>query len=210
MVDSKIEMNLIPSTFIGRGNPQLQDRGEYLQFETRTMFVVADGSGGTSGAAQAAEFVIRSVRENIAKLSTAENCFSFLYELDGQILKASECGETTAVVVVISRDAIFGANVGDSSAWLFSADSSTELTRIRKPYLGSGVAVPHQFNHKVSGGTLVVGSDGLWKYASLESIERVARTGNSQRLATELSDLARMRSGNFQDDIAIAACTIEI
>jgi hypothetical protein len=35
-------------------------------------------------------------------------------------VKASDCGETTGVVVVISAEGVAGASVGDSAAWLFS------------------------------------------------------------------------------------------
>jgi hypothetical protein len=80
---------------------------------------------------------------------------------------------------------------------------------VRKPYLGTGVAVPHQFERKLGVGALVVASDGLWKYTNLELIEQTARTIKPERLAPELSGLVRLRSGGFPDDLAIATCQIE-
>lgn len=204
----RLEMNAIISIFVERGNLELQDRAEILRFGDRTIIVVADGSGGRSGAGLAAEFVVSSTRQNAANLNGLQDCLRMLYELDQKIAKAADCGETTAVIVVLSPDEVSGANVGDSAAWLFTSDGKEELTRVCKPYLGSGVAAPHQFTRKINSGTLVAASDGLWKYTSLESIERAVRAGNPERLATQLADLTRLRSGTFQDDIAIATCRI--
>lgn len=201
-------MNFTTSTFIERGNPELQDRLEVVRFENRVVLVVADGSGGRSGAAQAAEFTVRSARETAVNLNGPEDCLRFLYELDQQIAQAADCGESTGVIVVLTSGELFGANVGDSAAWLFTAHDKEELTRVRKPYLGAGVAVPHQFTRKVNGGTLVVASDGLWKYTSLDSIAQSVRAGKPERLATEMADLTRLRSGAIQDDIAIVTCRI--
>jgi len=201
-------MTVTTSKFLERGNPEIQDRLEILQFGDRMVLVVADGSGGRSGAAQAAEFVIRSVRDVAEKLIEAGTCFRLLREVDEKIAKEKDCGETTGVVVVLTPGEIFGASVGDSAAWFFTADRNEELTRVRKPYLGTGVATPHQFSRKVSGGTVVVASDGLWKYTSLELIEQTVRAGNPEHLAADLAELVRLRSGAFQDDIAVATCRI--
>jgi hypothetical protein len=67
-------MNLTTSTFIERGNPELQDRVEILRFGDKTVVIVADGSGGRSGAAEAAEFFARSVREVAANLNVVQDC----------------------------------------------------------------------------------------------------------------------------------------
>jgi serine/threonine protein phosphatase PrpC len=128
--------------------------------------------------------------------------------LDQKLERAAECGETTGVIVVATPVSIFGCNVGDSASWFFSRDGKEELTRVRKPYLGTGVAAPHQFECELSDGTLVVASDGLWKYTSLESIEQKLRTAEPERLAAQLADLVRLRSGAFPDDVAIVTCQI--
>lgn len=201
-------MNLTTSTFLERGNPELQDRVEILHFDKQTVLILADGSGGRSGAAQAAEFLVRSVRDVAANLTGPEDCFQALYGVDQRIENATDCGETTGVIIVVCSGVVFGANVGDSAAWLFSPEANEELSRVRKPYLGTGVAAPHQFARNLSQGTLVAATDGLWKYTSLESIEKRVRTGKPDRLAAELAELVRLRSGAFPDDIAIATCQI--
>jgi len=62
--------------------------------------------------------------------------------LDQKIAAANDCGETTGVIAIVSANEIFGANVGDSAAWLFTPDGKEELSRVRKPYLGTGVDRP--------------------------------------------------------------------
>ena len=195
-----------------RGNPELQDRVEILRFDSRTVLVVADGAGGISGGAQAADFFVRSVRDVAAELTNAEDCGQLLLALDQKIAEATDCGETTGIVVVVRSDGLFGANVGDSAAWLFTTDGKQELTggRPRKPFLGTAATSPHQFVRTSSQGMIVVATDGLWKYTSLELIEQRVMTGNPRNLAEELADLVRLNSGAFPDDIAIVTCRITI
>jgi len=202
-------MNAITSTFLERGNPELQDRVDNLQSGGNTVLIVADGVGGRTGAAQAAEFLVRTASNAAGNLASAQDCLSLLCELDQKIALANDCGETTGVITVVSDAEVFGANVGDSAAWLFTPDGKAELTRVRKPYLGTGVAAPYQFARRSGPGTLVVASDGLWKYTGLELIEEKVRTVSPERLAAELAELVRLRSGAFPDDIAIATCTTE-
>ena len=180
-----------------------------MQFGDKAVFIVADGAGGFSGAAQAAEFFIRSAGSAARNLVSAQGCLGLLCELDQKIAADNDCGETTGVISIVSASEVFGANVGDSAAWLFTPDGKAELTRVRKPYLGTGVAAPHQFARRSGPGSLVVASDGLWKYTGLELIEEKVRTVSPGRLAAELAELVRLRCGAFPDDIAIATCTTE-
>ena len=197
-------MNVTTSMFLERGNLELQDWVDIVRFDDKTVFIVGDGAGGRSGAAQAAEFFVRFARDEAANLTFTKDCFRLLCELDQKITRANDCGETTGVIVVVSEGEVFGANVGDSVAWLFTPEGNEELSRVRKPYLGTGVAAPHYFARRSSLGTLVVATDGLWKYTSLELIEQKVRAGNPERLAAELADLVRLCSRTFPDDIAIA------
>jgi PPM family protein phosphatase len=185
-------MNAITSMFLERGNPEMQDRAEIIALDNRTMFVVADGAGGISGGAQAADLFVRSVREAAPGLASEEGCCQWLHFLDHKIAEANDCGETTGIVVMVRSDGLFGASVGDSAAWLFTPDSKQELTagQSRKPFLGTGVAYPREFVCNSNQGTLVVATDGLWKYNNLESIEKKVRTGHPENLAGELAELA--------------------
>jgi serine/threonine protein phosphatase PrpC len=96
--------------------------------------------------------------------------------------------------------------VGDSSAWLISpAGELTDLTehQRRKPLLGSGEALPVIFEAELVGCRLVLGSDGLFKYATAERICGLAMRGSVAEAADALASCVRLPSGRFQDDVAV-------
>src|SRR5262245_60399033 len=117
-------MNVATSTFLERGNPELQDRVDIVRFEDKTVFIVARGAGGRSGAARAAEFFVGFAHDAAPNLLVTQDCFRLLCELDQKITRADDCGETTGVIVVVSEGKVFGANVGDSAAWLFTPEGN--------------------------------------------------------------------------------------
>lgn len=84
----------------------MQDRAEILRLGDKIVVLVADGSGGRSGAAQAAERFILSAREAAETLTTAQDCVQLLIALDQEIERAAECGETTGVIVVATSTAL--------------------------------------------------------------------------------------------------------
>ena len=55
-------------------------------------------------------------------------------------------------------------------------------------------------------GTLVVATDGLWKYAKPGEIATKVKFVAPEQLAPELANLTRLRSGALADDIAIVTC----
>lgn len=80
-----------------------------------------------------------------------------------------------------------------------------ELTEAqpRKPLLGGGPVAPKTFRASVGAGdTLLLASDGLFKYARLESIAGAVHSCDA------LVELARLPSGGFQDDVGIALISI--
>jgi len=143
-------------------------------------------------------------------LLNADDCQRLLQRIDQEISRAPDCGETTGIVIAINTDGVFGAGVGDSAAWLFSNESKELLASgPRKPFLGSGSAWPIAFSIQAAKGTLVVATDGLWKYTSLEAIAEKVRTTPPEFLASELAQLVRLKSGAFPDDIAVATAHIQ-
>src|SRR5262249_9571347 len=145
-----------------------------------TVLVLADGAGGRPGGAQAAEAVIRVVRES---LGGTPRCYDprfrcgVLRKADEVVLGEGYGGETTAGVLAVCGPSIVGASVGDSGAWLITEGACYDLTarQQRKPFLGTGVATPISFARTAAGGTLLVASDGLFKYTGQEAICTVAR-----------------------------------
>lgn len=192
------------------GNPELQDRVDVFRDGERTLLALADGAGGMSGAAQAAELIIQQTREHKSSLRNASDCESLLHNIDRLISDDPRAGESTGIVLIIDETHIFGASVGDSEAWLFSGDNKFHLTKgqFRKPFLGSGESLAVNFSTSKSPGILIVASDGLWKYTSYEKVAAEIQKGLSPNLPEQLVSLVRLRSGALQDDVAIAIIEI--
>lgn len=55
-------------------------------------------------------------------------------------------------------------------------------------------------------GTLVLGSDGLFKYCSRETIVQLAREPDLQSIPGLLARAAQLPSGGLQDDLAVLVC----
>jgi len=53
---------------------------------------------------------------------------------------------------------------------------------------------------------LVVGSDGLFKYALTATIHELARRGTPGEACLSLIDRARLPNGKLQDDVAVIVC----
>ena len=203
-------MNLQTSISIQAGNLECQDRAEILRCADRVLLAVADGAGGIAGGGEAADLTMRLVRESAESLKTTNDCRRLLEEIDMQLARNKPCGETTAVVLVVHATGVFGASVGDSIVWMFSPHGRVELTKgqQRKPFLGCGSAFVVAFSQPAKEGTIILATDGLWKYTSLESIEQRVRNVAIEQLAADLPNLVRLRSGAFPDDVAIIACRL--
>lgn len=159
-----------------------------------------------SGGAEAAEFVVKQLNKAIdARVLNAESLRDLLVSVDQQMSTAGCFGETTCVIVAISDGKITGASVGDSGAWHILESNVDNLTahQCRKPFLGSGSALPVSFERDRFEGTLLVASDGLLKYSSPERIAAVALHPNLAEAANELIDLVRYPSGAFPDDVSV-------
>lgn len=174
---------------------------------------VADGAGGLSGGAAAADLLISAVAElqAPATMLVPRMLEQLLVRADSRILRTRGAGETTAVVVVASDGRVFGASVGDSEAWLIAGADVQVLTarQLRKPLLGSGAAVPTSFGPVPFRGRLVLGSDGLFKYSSRPALLERAAHSAVGIAASDLAELVRLSSGALQDDVAVVVLDAE-
>jgi serine/threonine protein phosphatase PrpC len=94
--------------------------------------------------------------------------------------------------------------VGDSAAWVVGGAGIDDLTLgQRKARLGSGRAAPVSFRRDGLDGVLVVGTDGLFKYATPSRIRDAVRDRPPEEAAARLVELVRLPSGAFQDDVAV-------
>lgn len=180
-----------------------QDRAITLPLAGGYLLAVADGAGGTAGGAEAAEFVLWSlhdVRDHSADWAGT------LRRIDRELASRSGPGETTVVVAHLGPTGIDGASVGDSSAWLIhEQDACIDLTsaQVRKPLVGSGLAVPVSFSSRQAYYRVLLGSDGLFKYLSPQEICELSRLSRLEDAADALVNAVRLPSGSLQDDVAV-------
>jgi serine/threonine protein phosphatase PrpC len=79
----------------------------------------------------------------------------------------------------------------------------------RRPLVRSGEALPVQFEAELNGGRLLLASDGLIKYATVEQICAIATQGPVAEAADALANCVRLPSGAVPDDIAVVVLTGE-
>jgi PPM family protein phosphatase len=172
----------------------------------RTIIVVADGAGGTGNGERAAETVVREVTSSYPAITTAEQWEAKLREIDLRL----GLGESTAVVVELRTDAILGASVGDSRAWIIRDGELIDLTasQIRKPLLGSGEAQPVHFSAGPLLGTLIVATDGFCNYVKRDLLTRLVAQTDFLEIPRRCVDLVRLPSGELWDDIGIVTCRV--
>ena len=206
VLENPMKIMFAASKQIQAGGRELQDRAEFFWCGSNLVLVVADGAGGMSGGAEAAEFVVEGIKQRIGSVAmNRRGLEELLAFLDREMAAKGAFGETTCVLVVLSDDGVIGASVGDSGAFIFSKNETENLTanQIRKPFLGSGRATPVSFTRRLLYGTLLAASDGLLKYASLETIAMTVLGAEFDEAAKKLIDLVRYQSGGLPDDVSI-------
>jgi PPM family protein phosphatase len=190
---------------VERGNPELQDCAAVVTLESALLAIVADGAGGRSNAREAAEAVVRTIRQgaNLSALAATSDCCRLLLRADEEALKTG--GESTGVFVLLSQSRVIGASVGDSEAWVIGEQEINILTKDqrRKPCLGTGGTSPIAFCFPALTGTLLVASDGLFKYTSAQAIANAVRHADLDLAAEKLLGLVRYPSGELPDDVSI-------
>ena len=169
----------------------------------RIVIALADGAGGTAGGERAAAAVVDAV----AAAAQVDDWAAVLTELELDPDRLGP-GQTTAVVVTVTREGLRGASAGDSGAWVIRGDRIEDLTQgqHRKPLIGDhSIAIPFH-GGPLGDATLLVASDGLFRFASAEAIARVARGPDLAAAARELVRLVRLPSGEVPDDVAVVLC----
>ncbi|MGP8202215.1 MAG: PP2C family serine/threonine-protein phosphatase [Limisphaerales bacterium] len=188
------------------GNLENQDRGLIIHDGPRTLLCVADGAGGRSGGAAAADMAVELVRQNVSLMGDADLCAEVLCKMDSAIAADQVAGETTCAVAIVTPEEIFGASVGDSGVWVIPQNQTyVDLTRAqqRKPFIGSGGAWPVPFQLPRNVGLLLVATDGLLKSISVEWIIAACREHAPDVAAQMLIGLVQYPSGSLPDDVTI-------
>jgi len=193
------------------GTRAMEDRFAVLDLGQTLLLVVADGAGGRGGGAQAAEQavdeIMRRAKANEDRVMDLGFWADVLCDIDRNLMGSRTGGETTLALAVDSPEGIGGVSIGDSAAWLVTERGYENLTenqetRLRLGCAGSG---PTPFFSR-SQGTLMVMSDGLWRYSAPRVLCEIARQDPLGAAAGRLVDAVRLRSGAVQDDVTVLLC----
>jgi serine/threonine protein phosphatase PrpC len=191
----------------GSSSSASEDRAEVLAWRDDLVVVVADGAGGMRGGACAADAVIEAVGGALASPgfdARSEAKWVLVLESLDRDLAARMLGETTAVVVVAGEAGVLCVSAGDSEACIVTPSRVDDLTAGQgRKRLGSGRAALAEFRRARLDGVLVVGTDGLFKYASPGSIAAASLAEGCDVAARSLVDLVRLPSGGLHDDAAV-------
>ena len=182
-----------------------QDRAIAIPAATGYLVALADGAGGTGNGAIAAERLIAFVTRMSQDAASAD-WFDALCAFDDELSARPSSGQTTGIVAFIESERVRGASVGDSSAWLIGLSGAmTDLTaqQRRRPLLGSGEALPVQFEAERLGNHVLLASDGLFKYATVDRICALATRGAVSEAVDALANCVRLPSGVLHDDVAV-------
>lgn len=188
-----------------------EDRLSVIQLGDGWVIAVADGTGGISGGAQAAELFIAGV-ERFARddrgIGDPAAWVDLLEAIDAEIDASPSGGETTGVALAVtSTGHLVGASCGDGRAWFMTRDTAHELTsnQRRAPRLGTGRAVVEPFSSHAYG-TLVIGTDGLFDYVAIDAIRSSVAHGAD---AEALIALVRDRHRILPDDVAVVVAWLD-
>lgn len=168
------------------------------------VIAVADGAGGTGRGARAAELAVARLAA-AAQLRELDPTAA-VKALDPQLAVVG--GEASVVTLAVTGREIRGASVGDCAAWIVAADGAVEMLTARqhrKPLVGGGATVL-AFHAPFSAGTLVVGTDGLFAYASTGRITAACAKPSLDAVADALMSAVELPTGAVQDDIALVVC----
>lgn len=182
-----------------------QDRAAVDSSTGATTLVLADGAGGRAGGREAAELCTATAMERMQRAAGVDP-HTALTELDRILHAHRDAGETTLVLCQLVGQALRGASVGDSGAWLIGDSGYQDLTdsQTRKPMLGSGVAQGTPFTASITSETLLIASDGLLKFAAPATICGIVRSATDLAAAGRaLIDSVRLRTGDLQDDTSL-------
>jgi len=181
-----------------------QDRAAVVRIADGLVIALADGAGGTGNGEVAAQTVIDAASQG-ALVGRAWS--ELLEELDRDGARLGH-GQTTAVILSVTRRGIVGASVGDSGAWVVRGAQIEDLTegQTHKPLVGAGCRPFAVHAAALGAGTLFVASDGLLRYAKPADIARLAAGADLDAAARGLVDLVRLRSGALPDDVSVVLC----
>jgi serine/threonine protein phosphatase PrpC len=173
---------------------------------------IADGQGGQPRGGPAARLACQACVDLAAALSPvrlrlADAWAGIVNRVDRTVADDSGTGLTTFIGLCVVGEWLAGASVGDSAAMLAcEGKPATTLTRrqFKDPPIGSGMATAIGFSAAlVRPWTLLVMTDGVWKYAGWEKVRACAEGGHGADMLETLRAAVRLRSGAYPDDFTV-------
>jgi PPM family protein phosphatase len=130
-----------------------------------------------------------------------------LGEVDRAVAADPRAGLTTLIGLYMTGAEVVGGSNGDSAAVLACAGRPTvTLTerQVKNPPVGSGMAMATGFHAVLARPwTLLVMTDGVWKYAGWEKVRSCAEAGRGPAILDSLRGAVRLRSGTYPDDFTL-------
>jgi len=203
------------------GGAENQDRVGICEEPNALVFVIADGEGDNPAGGVASRRAVEIVRKAITGERPNDDPQVWVERLAGidrMLSRDRQAGETTALVASIvppygngRTRRIVGASVGTSEAWRIGQAGDHRIERLTTeqttaPLLGSGSAQPRPFDVEWTEGTLLLATDGLFRFADQERIAALALETDIEQAAEHLLALPRLPDGKQQDDVAVLLC----
>lgn len=232
------------ATDVGRVRTVNQD----MPLERPNLYAVADGMGGHVGGEVAARVAVETLAGAFERAPTAEGLRAAFSEANAAVWRESQqnpelrgMGTTLTAAALVGgpegRDVLALANVGDSRAYVFSADELSQLTddhslaeeRMRHGEMTEAEAAVHPQRHILTralgvssevdadmweleprtGDRILLCSDGLSNEVDLEQMEAVLRSVDDPvEAAQRLVDAANENGG--ADNITVVVVDVQV
>ena len=207
-MDPKAARKYVFSRAVASNRPKSQDCAEVFERDDKLVVALGDGASGIRGSDVASATLIEAVRVAVGDRTFAvedPRKWVTLFEAVDLGLAAHAAGETSGIVVVVGPGMLLGVSTGDSEAWAVTTTRIDKLTvgQQTKQRLGSRRVTPTSFERHALDGVLLVGTDGLFKFAAGDVIAQIVRSSDVGPAAEKLIDLVRLPSGKLADDAAV-------
>ncbi len=177
---------------------------------------VADGQGGRAGGGEAARLACRVCVELAGECPVealfAPGAWATLGRaVDEAVARDREAGLTTLVALAVRGAALAGTSSGDSAALLLDGTGTVTLTarQFKNPPVGSGAATFREFGARpLAPWTVLAVTDGVWKYAGWEAVERAATLPDGEVVPTLRRGATLPSSGGLQDDFTVVVVRV--
>ncbi|BCM89884.1 hypothetical protein IAD21_01734 [Abditibacteriota bacterium] len=200
-------MRLLSHSHAAHENRENQDHIESRRVGNRRLVALADGQGGRAGGALASRIAVQSALDWLEKVPgdfdthTLQTAISVA---DEAVEAQNEAGYSTLILLVCEQNQIVGASVGDSLALHITPTTQSELTghQRKNPPIGSSAALGTPFSAQPQAGEqILLMSDGVFRFASLEAIARTCRASEDLDVLLNLLNLQkRSETGALPDD----------